>query len=223
MVENHTCKLAGNKMVFESLPKQRRLDEEQKNFVLDVKACNGNTKSLIAKLKESYGKIVAGKDIVNLIRKSKRSDQTELERLVTEMQSYGQSSVMITEENNQVNTIFFQDSSMHLLFEEYPKILFCDATYKTNENRMALMVFMIVDGNGESGLVGLCFIKSESEKCTLSALESLKKCCPSHEKTRVIMADKDMANRSAFKKVRLNSFIFNPNSLLFSRLFHQLR
>ncbi|XP_074602367.1 uncharacterized protein LOC141856032 [Brevipalpus obovatus] len=89
---------------------------------------------------------------------------------------------------------------MRLLFKEYPEILFCDATYKTNENRMALMVFMIVDGNGESGLVGLCFIKSESEKCTLSALESLKEASPSHNRIRVIMADKDMANRNAFKK-----------------------
>ena len=202
--EVHTCKLAGDKVAFETLPKRRRLNSDQQKLVLDVKECHGNNKALINKLNEDYGKIVTGRDIINFLRKARQPDpsQSELEQLISRMHSHGESSVTISQENNVVTTIFFQDTQMRLLYEEYPEILFCDATYKTNENRMVLMVFMNIDGNGESGLVGLCFMKSESEKCTLAALESFKNNCPSNIFTRVIMADKDMANRMAFEKVR---------------------
>ncbi|XP_074594334.1 uncharacterized protein LOC141849766 isoform X1 [Brevipalpus obovatus] len=64
---------------------------------------------------------------------------------------------------------------------------------------MALMVMMIVDGNGESSLAALSFLRSESEDCTRAALESFKKIggnvC---NQIKTIMADEDMGIRKAF-------------------------
>ncbi|XP_074594741.1 uncharacterized protein LOC141850101 [Brevipalpus obovatus] len=218
MNEVHECRLAENKVAFDSLPKQRRLNDEEKKLVSNVISSHGNTKALITNLKRNHGKFVTGKDIINFIRKSKPVAQSrnELEQLISLMQAEDESSVIITEESNMVDTIFFQDKQMRLLYEEYPEVLFCDATYKTNKNLMALMVFMVIDGNGESGLVALCFMKSESEKCTLAALESLKNCCPSYSKTKVIMGDKDMANRNAFRKAL-------PSASIHICIFHVLQ
>ncbi|XP_074596809.1 uncharacterized protein LOC141851903 [Brevipalpus obovatus] len=89
---------------------------------------------------------------------------------------------------------------MRKLYQEYPEILFIDSTYKINQNRMVLMVMMIVDGNGESGLAALSFLRSESEDCTRAALESFKKVCGNVcDQTKTIMADKDMGIRKAFQ------------------------
>ena len=200
----HTCKLAGDKNAYRLLPRQRRPDHEEERMILDVKSCKGNTKALVSKLNEERNKFITGKDIGNLVSRSKIVSQegTEVERLIKEMEKYKDSSIMITEEEKEIETIFFQTEEMREIYEEYPEMIFVDSTYKINQNRMALMVIMIVDGNGESGCVGLAFLRTESEKCTKSALESLTKCCPcSHEKTQLVMADKDMGNRNAFQSV----------------------
>ena len=100
MKDIHTCKLAENKVAFKTLPKQRRLDTDQQRLVLDVKECYGSNKALINKLKEDYGKIVTGQDNLNFLKKymQSSSSESELERLINQMRSFGESSVIISQE-----------------------------------------------------------------------------------------------------------------------------
>jgi len=103
-----------------------------------------------------------------------------------------------------IETIFFQIENMRFLYQAYPEILFIDSTNKINQNRMALMVMMVMDGDGQSGLVALSFPRSESEECTKAALDSFRKSCQDYcEQTRTIMADKDMGIRNVFQAVRM--------------------
>jgi len=180
----HTCRLAGDKNAYQTLPRQRRPDLEEQKLILDVKSCKGNTKALISKFHEEREKFITGKDIRNFILRYKLSSQegTEVERLVSEMKKYRDCSVMITEENAEIETIFFQTQQMRVTYEEYPELIFVDSTYKINQNRMALMVMMVVDGNGESGCIGLAFLRSESERCTKAALESSNNAARTHMK-----------------------------------------
>lgn len=75
------------------------------------------------------------------------------------------------------------------------------ATYRHDQNSMALLVFMIIDENGSSGIIGLAYMKSESESCTISVGESMKFSDGEVINTKVIMADEDISHRSAFAKV----------------------
>ena len=199
----HTCKLAGDKNVYITLPRQRRPDEEEQKLIFDVMSCKGNTKALISKFYDERRKFITGMDIRNFLLKQRLSREgTEVEKLIGEMKKYQGSSILITELNSMVETIFFQTECMKKMYQEYPEILFIDSTYKINQNRMVLMVMMIMDGNGESGLAALSFLKSESEDCTRAALESFKKVSGNFcNETKTIMADKDMGIRKAFQSV----------------------
>jgi len=54
-------------------------------------------------------------------------------------------------------------------FRTYPELLFIDATYKLNDLRMPLYVFLAVDGNGENEIVCLWIVQSE-DKETITTL-----------------------------------------------------
>ena len=40
------------------------------------------------------------------------------------------------------------------MYDRFSEILFVDATYKLNDLRMPLYLFLVEDGNGESEVVG---------------------------------------------------------------------
>ena len=69
--------------------------------------------------------------------------------------------IIVTKEN-EVNGIFYQDEQMRLMYDRFPEIVFVDATYKLNDLRMPLYLFLVEDGNGESEVVALWMILTES-------------------------------------------------------------
>ena len=60
----------------------------------------------------------------------------------------------IVTQDNVVDGIFFQDEEMRRMYDRFSEILFVDATYKLNDLRMPLYLFLVEDGNGESEVVG---------------------------------------------------------------------
>ncbi len=71
----------------------------------------------------------------------------------------GSTVEVFTDEENQFTGLFFQDKHMKAAYAAYPEVLFLDATYKLNNLRMPLYIFLIVDGNGQSEIIGI-FITS---------------------------------------------------------------
>jgi zinc finger SWIM domain-containing protein 3 len=115
-----------------------------------------------------------------------------------------------------MNGIFFQDEEMKLMYESFPEILFVDATYKLNDLRMPLYVFLVEDGNGESEIVAVWMIVIEDTTSICQMAEIFKKHNLNWEKTSTIMSDKDFIERDALK----SQF---PEASILICLFHVLR
>ena len=87
--------------------------------------------------------------------------------------------------------------------------------YKLNNLRMPLYILMVVDGNGESEVIGLWIVASE-DKPTISHLMEIFITYNNTSKTKCIMADKDMTERNVLAEEL-------PSAILLICLFHVLR
>ncbi|CAK9292219.1 unnamed protein product [Gordionus sp. m RMFG-2023] len=106
--------------------------------------------------------------------------------------------VEVAEENDVLLGIFFQDRIMQQNLKRFPEVMFVDATYKLNNYGMPLFITLVVDGNGESQIVSLWLVQSESYKCVKTMCDYMKFHNNNLEDLEVIVADKDMADRHAF-------------------------
>ncbi|XP_037047881.1 uncharacterized protein LOC119082467 [Bradysia coprophila] len=102
------------------------------------------------------------------------------------------------------------------MFDKFPDLLLIDATYKLNKRRIPLFIILIVDDNGESEIACLWFIKSESIECITPMIDAFKELNPSWVRTKVIISDKDLAERTVFSQM------FNGIPIQIC-LFHALR
>ena len=83
--------------------------------------------------------------------------------------------IIVTEENV-VNGIFFQDEEMRRTYDRFPDMLFVDATYKLNDLRMPLYLFLVEDGNnGESEIVAVWMVVTEDAISIRQMAEIFKK------------------------------------------------
>lgn len=123
---------------------------------------------------------------------------------------------VFTDEENQFTGLFFQDKHMKAAYAAYPEVLFLDATYKLNNLRMPLYIFLVVDGNGQSEIIGIFITSLETEDAITQMVQAFKTSNPRWEMTRVVMTDKDFIERNVFRK----EF---PKSSLVICLFHTLR
>lgn len=75
--------------------------------------------------------------------------------------------------------LYYQDQGMRDMFAAYPGILMIDATYKLNDLRLPLYVMLIVDGNGESEVVGLMLVADEEQNTIRQMMSFFKQHNPS--------------------------------------------
>lgn len=112
--------------------------------------------------------------------------------------------------------IFYQDQEMRNTYKAYPEIFFLDAIYKVNDRRMPLYVMLVENGNGESEIVALFLITTETAVVLRKIASIFKSYNPSWPETQIILTDKDMTEREAFQ----SEF---PQAKLLICLFHALR
>lgn len=115
-----------------------------------------------------------------------------------------------------VDGIFYQDKEMKHVYECFPEIVFVDATYKLNDLRMPVYLFVVEDGNGETEIVAVWMVAREDEASIGSMAEIFKKHNPSWIKTTTMMADKDFVERDVLKE----KF---PDAQVLICLFHVLK
>ncbi|PAA92061.1 hypothetical protein BOX15_Mlig017792g2, partial [Macrostomum lignano] len=193
------------KEVFANLPPQRRLDEQEKEAVTQMIKLGCNKKLIQAHLIKQ-GKRVILQDLHNLQSRSNQSAQSEsseVEEVINLLSSQPGADVRIftstSGEQQIVEAISFQNGSMKSMFNQFPEVLFIDATYKLNNLRMPVFLVVIEDGNGESEIVAVWIVKCET-KSTLEALvKSFKDGNPSRVRTRVVVTDKDCVERDVFQ------------------------
>lgn len=89
---------------------------------------------------------------------------------------------------------------MAQFFDKFPELLLYDTTYKMNNLDLPLTLQLCVDGNGETEIVNIFVARSESLLCIGSMIDIFKELNPSWTKTRVILGDKDFADRGIYRE-----------------------
>jgi len=74
----------------------------------------------------------------------------------------GSSVHVVADDNNVIQAIFFQDQEMKNMFRAFPEVIFVDSAYRTNNTQMAMYVLLVEDGNGESEIVAVWFLRDET-------------------------------------------------------------
>ena len=87
------------------------------------------------------------------------------------------------------------DPSFSDTFTTYPDLLLVDATHKLNNLQMPLYLLVVVDGNGESEIVGLFLVVSEGEETIRKMTEIFKNHNDYHIFVKTIITDKDFTER----------------------------
>jgi len=112
----------------------------------------------------------------------------------------GSTVEVFADEDKQFTGLLFQDKTMKATYAAYPEVLFVDATYKLNNLRMPLYIFLTVDGNGQSEIVGLFITSLETEAAITQMVQAFKSSNPCWDSTRMVMTDKDLIERNVFRK-----------------------
>ena len=116
---------------------------------------------------------------------------------------------------NVLQGIYFQTEMWRKTFSDYPELLMIDVTYKLNNLRMPLFILMVVDSNGESEVIALWLVATES-KSMINQLTETFVSYNDTSNTKCIMADKDMTERDLLSEKI-------PTAQLLICLFHVLR
>ena len=87
---------------------------------------------------------------------------------------------------------------MNATFSSYLELIIVDATYKLNEFHIPLYLLLIVDGNGQSEIIGIYLTSHETQEAIMKMMRCLKSYNLCWTNTRVIMTDKDFVVRSVF-------------------------
>lgn len=125
-----------DEQIFRMLPKQRKLDFEEKSEFLKLKALKCNKTLMKEYMKQKTGKNIILKDLTNI--KGKNGD-TDLQKVMDLLHAGSDSVVQVlTDEQNELKGIYYQSKFMKKCFANYPELLLFDATYKLNNLRMPL-------------------------------------------------------------------------------------
>ena len=138
-----------NPELFRNLPHNRKLDNEQKENVLQMLEMKANKKIIQSHVMKSTGRILLMKDIHNIKQsgEKKSNDMSTLQSAVNELNKCNGAFVKLQTDGSADNTLaglFFQDSRMRQVFSEYPEFLCIDATYKVNNLLMPLYLLIII-------------------------------------------------------------------------------
>ncbi|XP_049274340.1 uncharacterized protein LOC119403646 [Rhipicephalus sanguineus] len=125
---------------YKAYAEYRQLNEEEANFVRPLIDLDVRPILIVEKLRQETGKAVIAKDIHNL--KCARRGQDEAIQLLQELNDlkakYGATVLPITDENKELQILFFQTPHMQQAFKCFPAVVLLDAIYRTNKLRMPL-------------------------------------------------------------------------------------
>lgn len=92
-----------------------------------------------------------------------------------------------------------------------------DATYSLNDRRMPLVIFLAIDGNGESQIAGLFFVKTESQNVMQQLFEMFMDENPKHDLIQVVVTDKHCTNLNVvanlFPQAAHHIFVFHVSQI----------
>ena len=166
--ELHNHELA--KELYERLPRQRAVSEEDKIEMENAIKLKANSKLLRQKIEQSTSEKVTLKDIANMKHETRQDfNRNDLDSVISYLrQQKGSTTEVIINQENNFEGLFFQDEYMRQMYSKFPELLLVDATYQLLELRMPVYLLLCVDSEGLSEIVGM-FILAEETKAVIEA------------------------------------------------------
>ena len=206
----HTCQLSEANYI--QHPQKRRLTEaERDRFIVDGRVNLGApVHKVVKEIRKNTKKPVNKQDVNNWTNKCKgrvNGKVNELkdlkdfyEKQVTERQA---DYDFIYDDDGNVSLIFYQSGLMKERLEKFPSVIHLDATYNVASCGYPLMCYLIIDGNGNSNIVGYAFLEKETAEVHAKALKALvNKTDPEIvSKIKFTILDKSMAEISAIHSI----------------------
>lgn len=184
----------------------------------DMLNVKGNGKLIQTQMNTSSNKVVLLRDIHNQKKRAHPADNAnaddDLLQFMDEVKKIRDACVeLYTDDQNELQGIFFQDDRMKQYFRAYPDLLLIDATYGVNNRRMPLFLLVVMDGNGESQIVALFLTRTENYETMMKLFHKFKVENNASDKLSLVITDKNFAERKAlsdsFPGVQLQLCIFH--------------
>ena len=194
-----------NEEVFRHHPKNRKWDESSMKEAEEMLRVDPNRKLVRQHFAEKTGKTLIMRDIHNIAwnlkcQGSKSASSSPVEDLCKwVVEKYPSMKLEVVLEDGTVVGLFFQDPQMMSAFDRFPEVVLMDATYKTNNQDMALYMMLCIDGNGESQVAASFLIQKEDETSIQKMIKLFKAANPKWSNIKVVMTDKDMTERAIIK------------------------
>ncbi|XP_047140225.1 uncharacterized protein LOC124815512 [Hydra vulgaris] len=141
------------------------------------------------------------RDLSNIAASACKSDtRNNLTSFVkTLKEKYNANVDVLTDAENNLQGLFFQDISMHSVYNAYPEFLCMDATYRLLEVRLPVYILLCEDGAGESEIAAVGLLAREDAASLSWFIERFKSYNISWPKTNVFMTDKDLNERDVLR------------------------
>nr|CAH7743642.1 unnamed protein product [Callosobruchus chinensis] len=182
-----------DKTMFSLLPKQRRLNTDEKKEILRLKTLKCSKALVQDYMQNKTGKKLSLSDISNVRSTSTKSDLSEVvDFLEGQPESYVHA---FTDANNVLQGIFFQNKQMMNYFSTYPELLVIDSTFKMTKSHIQLYVLLTADGNGEGLVVGSFIMQNENPDlvaCMVRVFKTQNPCCM---RTEIVLTDEVLTER----------------------------
>jgi zinc finger SWIM domain-containing protein 3 len=202
---------------FRTLPKQRKLDVNDRKIVEDMVSLRCNHKLVQGYIAAKTGKCVVLKDISNIKQTSENIAKNDLKIVVEKLGMNKNSTVtVVVNDENELIGIYYQDGNMKHFYSSYPEVILCVATYKLNNLRMPLYIIAVIDGNNNCEIVATFLLENETEESIKQMISIFKATNVCWDQTKTIITDKDFTERKVFAE----EF---PHANLVLCLFHTLK
>lgn len=163
--------------IYQHYSENRRLSKEDAQMLLPLTELHIPPSRLVTLVHSQTSKPVTTQDVHNSVRRLIGSNGkgdvdllVEVEKLV-EQGKMLEPVIRISDGDQMLKIFFFQTSCMRESFCHFPEVLLIDATYRTNNLKMPLFVFIVEDGNGIGVVIAYCFVADEQQHTITSMME----------------------------------------------------
>ncbi|KAI5754201.1 hypothetical protein M8J77_006720 [Diaphorina citri] len=205
-----------HKDVYNALPRQRRLNEEEETQVKTLLDMRCNKRLVKQFIKTNMNKVVLLRDLTNIRAKNHKFTSQDLQSVVTYLTSVDEASVDVIADGDEFEGIYFQTLRMKQAFEKYPQIVLLDATYCLNNLNLPLYILMVINGNGQGEVAATFLLAHETEANIKKMLSIFKTHNPSFQSMKTVFTDKDFKERKSLQEEL-------PHVSLKLCMFHTLR
>eukprot|EP00644_Phytophthora_capsici_P019409 jgi/Phyca11/132993/e_gw1.289.6.1 len=124
----------------------------------EMHKAGAHAKGILSYLREQSGKLVALRDVHNMIQKFKaeqRAGFTDAERALAILDEFAPEAdgnaaeITVDAEPKSARVVTFQSARMRRLFRAFPEVILVDSTHNTNANRYKLFSFAVHDLYGK--------------------------------------------------------------------------